>query len=151
MSYTLHRGDALTVLKTLPDESIHAVITDPPYNSGGRTSAQRTGRTARAKYVTAGSARDLADFPGENRDQRSYRAWLTELLTEAYRAAVEHTVVHGLLRLAPGTDHLRRSADGGLDLVRHDPVDQARQQAPQGRLQAGQRVHHLGRQGQPRP
>ena len=28
MSYTLHRGDALTVLKTLPDESVNAVITE---------------------------------------------------------------------------------------------------------------------------
>ncbi|MEV1011579.1 DNA methyltransferase [Streptomyces sp. NPDC049881] len=92
MGYTLHRGDALTVLKTIPNERIHAVITDPPYNSGSRTSSDRTGRTARAKYVTAGASRDLANFPGENRDQRSYRSWLTELLTESYRAAVEHAV-----------------------------------------------------------
>lgn len=88
MGYTLHRGDALTVLKTLPDESVHAVITDPPYNSGGRTSAERTGRPARAKYVTSNSAHTLASFPGENRDQRSYRAWLTE----CHRASVEHAV-----------------------------------------------------------
>jgi len=53
MSYTLHRGDALTVLKTLPDESVNAVITDPPYNSGGRTSSDRTGRTARATCRTS--------------------------------------------------------------------------------------------------
>ncbi|GLW58658.1 DNA-methyltransferase [Kitasatospora phosalacinea] len=91
-SFTLHRGDALTVLKTLPDESVNAVITDPPYNSGGRTSSERTGRDARAKYVTSGSAHDLKTFPGENRDQRSYRSWLTELLTEAYRASTEHAV-----------------------------------------------------------
>ncbi|GGO80587.1 DNA-methyltransferase [Wenjunlia tyrosinilytica] len=105
MSYTLHRGDALTVLKTLPDESIDAVITDPPYNSGGRTSSERTSRSARAKYVTAGSAHDLADFPGENRDQRSYRSWLTELLTESYRAAVNHAVcmVFSDWRQAPTT------------------------------------------------
>ncbi|MDQ0933355.1 site-specific DNA-methyltransferase (adenine-specific) [Streptomyces turgidiscabies] len=29
---------------------------------------------------------------GQNRDQRSYRSWLTALLTEAYRAATEHAV-----------------------------------------------------------
>jgi site-specific DNA-methyltransferase (adenine-specific) len=92
VNYTLHRGDALTVLKTLPGESVHALITDPPYNSGGRTSSERTSRTARAKYVTAGSATHLANFPGENRDQRSYRAWLAELLTESHRAAVEHSI-----------------------------------------------------------
>ncbi|MFJ9033945.1 DNA-methyltransferase [Streptomyces sp. NPDC102274] len=88
----MHRGGVLTVLKTLPDDSVHAVITDRPYNSGGRTSSDRTGRTARAKYVTTGSAHDLENFPGENGDQRSYRSWLTVLLTEAYRAAVEHSV-----------------------------------------------------------
>ncbi len=91
-SFTLHRGDALTVLKSLPDESVNAVITDPPYNSGGRTSSERTSRDARAKYVTSNSAHDLKTFPGENRDQRSYRSWLTELLTEAYRASTEHAV-----------------------------------------------------------
>lgn len=88
----LHRGDALTVLKNLPDESVNAVITDPPYNSGGRTSSDRTSRTARAKYVTSNSAHDLQNFPGENRDQRSYRGWLTALLTEAYRDSTEHSV-----------------------------------------------------------
>ncbi|MFD7552032.1 DNA-methyltransferase [Streptomyces sp. NPDC059816] len=93
MPYTLYRGDALTVLKTLPDESVDAVITDPPYNSGGRTSSERTARTARAKYTSGDAGHDLANFPGENRDQRSYRAWLTDLLTESYRAAREHAVV----------------------------------------------------------
>ena len=28
---TLHYGDCLDVLRTLPDASVHAVITDPPY------------------------------------------------------------------------------------------------------------------------
>ncbi|MER6399541.1 DNA methyltransferase [Kitasatospora sp. NPDC001603] len=92
MTYTLHRGAALTVLRSLPDDSVNAVITDPPYNSGGRTSSERTSRDARAKYVTSNSAHDLKTFPGENRDQRSYRSWLTELLTEAYRASTEHAV-----------------------------------------------------------
>ncbi len=30
-SYTLHHGDCLEVLRTLPDASVDAVITDPPY------------------------------------------------------------------------------------------------------------------------
>ncbi len=30
-SYTLHHGDCLDVLRTLPDASVDAVITDPPY------------------------------------------------------------------------------------------------------------------------
>ena len=27
---TLHHGNALDVLRTLPDDSVHAVVTDPP-------------------------------------------------------------------------------------------------------------------------
>lgn len=92
MPYTLHRGDALTVLAGLPDESVDAVITDPPYNSGGRTSSERTSKTARAKYTSGGAAHTLANFPGENRDQHAYMRWLTELLTESYRASREHAV-----------------------------------------------------------
>lgn len=89
MPYTLHRGDALSVLSNLPDASVDALITDPPYNSGGRTSCERTGRTAKAKYTAVESRHQLANFPGENRDQRSYGYWLSLLLTEAYRATVE--------------------------------------------------------------
>lgn len=29
--YTLHRGDCLQVLRDMPSESVHAVVTDPPY------------------------------------------------------------------------------------------------------------------------
>ncbi|NYI03447.1 DNA-methyltransferase [Allostreptomyces psammosilenae] len=92
MPYTLHRGDARTVLAGLPDGIIDAVITDPPYNSGGRTSAERTTKTARAKYTSGDAGHTLANFPGDNRDQRSYTRWLTELLTESYRAAKKHAV-----------------------------------------------------------
>lgn len=31
MSWTVHLGDSLAVLKTLPDSSVDAVVTDPPY------------------------------------------------------------------------------------------------------------------------
>ena len=31
MTYTLHHGDCLEVLATLPDCSVDAVVTDPPY------------------------------------------------------------------------------------------------------------------------
>jgi DNA modification methylase len=31
MAYTLHHGDCLDVLRTLPDNSVDAIVTDPPY------------------------------------------------------------------------------------------------------------------------
>jgi site-specific DNA-methyltransferase (adenine-specific) len=85
-TYTLHRGDALTVLHGLEDR-VDAVIVDPPYNSGGRTSAERTGRSARAKYTSGDAQHQLPDFPGENKDQHSYAFWLSLLLAESYRMA----------------------------------------------------------------
>ncbi|SEM66223.1 DNA-methyltransferase [Streptacidiphilus jiangxiensis] len=93
MTYTLHRGDALSVLAQLPDNSVDAVITDPPYNSGGRTAKERTSRTAKQKYTSNDAKHDLPDFPGENKDQRSYGFWMTLLLTEAYRVCREGGVL----------------------------------------------------------
>lgn len=83
----LHHGDALTILRTLDHGTADAVITDPPYNSGGRTATERRTQTARDKYVSSGAQHDLADFDGDNRDQRSYGYWLTLVLTECYRIA----------------------------------------------------------------
>ncbi|MGW2542005.1 DNA-methyltransferase [Kitasatospora sp. NPDC001574] len=87
--YTLYRGDALTRLTELPSGTVECVICDPPYNSGGRTTQERVGRSARDKYTTAGSKTVLPDFPGENKDQRSYGFWLSQLLAEAYRLTVD--------------------------------------------------------------
>ncbi|WP_225080461.1 MULTISPECIES: site-specific DNA-methyltransferase [unclassified Streptomyces] len=86
-SWTLLQGDALTVLPTLTNP-VDAVICDPPYNSGGRTMTERVSRTARDKYLTSGGREhgfDLGDFTGENRDQRSYTAWLALNLAHCYR------------------------------------------------------------------
>jgi site-specific DNA-methyltransferase (adenine-specific) len=90
-SATIHHGDALLILPTLAAATIDAVITDPPYNSGGRTQTERTSGTAIDKYVS-GDAHEtratLADFAGECRDQRSYTTWLAMILAECLRVAV---------------------------------------------------------------
>ncbi|WKV74235.1 site-specific DNA-methyltransferase [Streptomyces sp. PCS3-D2] len=85
--WTMHTGDALLTLPTLTNP-VDAVICDPPYNSGGRTMTERTTRTAREKYLSAAGRNhgaDLGDFTGDNRDQRSYLAWLSLILTECHR------------------------------------------------------------------
>lgn len=87
----VHHGDALAWLTTLDTAIADAVITDPPYNSGGTSPSDRRRRTAREKYTTgrAGSARrELVSFDGDQRDQRGYLAWLTLVLTEARRVTV---------------------------------------------------------------
>lgn len=85
MSADIRHGDALNVLPTLPDASVDAVITDPPYNSGGRTSTERRGQSARGKYVSGDAGHALADFAGDNRDQRSYITWLAMIMSECLR------------------------------------------------------------------
>ncbi|MEY9837083.1 site-specific DNA-methyltransferase [Streptacidiphilus sp. EB103A] len=84
-TWTLHTADALTALTQLPTGSVNATITDPPYNSGGRTANDRTG-SARDKYVSGDAKHQLPDFAGESRDQRGYLAWMTLVLTQCLRA-----------------------------------------------------------------
>ena len=82
---TLYVGDALSILRELPAHSVDAVIADPPYSSGGTTTADRTSKTARGKYVSTNAMHTLADFDGDQRDQRSFTYWCTLWLTEALR------------------------------------------------------------------
>jgi site-specific DNA-methyltransferase (adenine-specific) len=85
-TWRLERGDALDVLHTLPAASVDAVITDPPYNTGATTSA-RTMQTARRKYVSSDARHRLPDFPGDQRDQHGYLAWMTLVLVQCLRAS----------------------------------------------------------------
>lgn len=85
----MYQGDALLILPTLAEASVDAVITDPPYNSGGRSAPERTGAKAVDKYVSGDAASALlGDFAGECRDQRSYTRWLSVVLAECLRTAV---------------------------------------------------------------
>lgn len=85
--FTMIEGDSLLALPTLEANSVDLVLTDPPYNSGGRTSTDRRTRSARSKYVSTDAQHDLADFTGDNRDQRGYLYWLSLILAETIRVA----------------------------------------------------------------
>lgn len=80
----LHLGDALAVLADIETASVDAVITDPPYSSGGMVRADRM-QTSRAKYVTSTAQHGLESFGGDNRDQRSYQYWCALWLAECLR------------------------------------------------------------------
>lgn len=83
---TLYGGDALAVLPSLPAASVDAVITDPPYSSGGMVRGDRTG-DVHTKYVRSDSVSgmELDSFTGDNRDQRSYAYWCALWLGECLR------------------------------------------------------------------
>lgn len=82
---TVHLGDALAWLQTLDTASVDAVITDPPYSSGGMVRSDRATKTTRAKYSDRPSQTRYADFSGDNRDQRGWAYWMTLWLSEALR------------------------------------------------------------------
>ncbi|WP_126966562.1 DNA-methyltransferase [Xanthomonas arboricola] len=81
MKNQLLQGDALTILPTLEANSFDALITDPPYASGGLTAAARA-RSPSTKYCRDGGH---ADFVGDERDQRSHLKWMHLWLSECAR------------------------------------------------------------------
>ncbi len=81
---TLYLGDALAVLPQL-DIQADALITDPPYSSGGFVRGDRMAST-NLKYVNSGTAQNASHnqaFSGDNRDARSWRYWVTIWLSLA--------------------------------------------------------------------
>ena len=69
---TLYLGDSMEVLPTLP--KVDAVITDPPYSSGGQFRGDRMGATS-AKYQSTEHRGLYPEFQGDTRDQRAYLMW----------------------------------------------------------------------------
>ncbi|AZR21961.1 site-specific DNA-methyltransferase [Xanthomonas vasicola] len=84
MKNQLLQGDALTILPTLEANSFDALITDPPYASGGLTAAARA-KPPSQKYVQGGGVQLHADFVGDERDQRSHLKWMHLWLSECAR------------------------------------------------------------------
>jgi len=79
-------GDCLDVLRSLPDGCVDAVVTDPPYSSGGTMRSDRVNQSVAAKYVQTDSVRFAGQgFSGDNRDQRSWAYWCQLWLSECLR------------------------------------------------------------------
>lgn len=83
MNWQLFQQDALIWLADQSAAQFDALVTDPPYSSGGLHAGVRTAGSANAKYVN--NAKKYPEFTGENRDQHSYLMWSTLWMTEAYR------------------------------------------------------------------
>jgi site-specific DNA-methyltransferase (adenine-specific) len=80
----LYQGDCLEVMRRLPAASVDAVVTDPPYSSGGMFRSDRVAPPA-DKYQNGGTAVQYPTFGGDNRDQRSWTYWCYWWLTECLR------------------------------------------------------------------
>lgn len=84
-SCTIYHGDCFDVLFDL--SGIGAIVTDPPYSSGGTFRADRAQSTL-TKYVQSGTLAYRPDFAGDNRDQRTFAMWCQMWLHAARRACV---------------------------------------------------------------
>ena len=82
----LYRGDCLAVLAALPGP-YDAVVTDPPYSSGGQSKGARARGTG-DKYLNSGS-RTFPDFLGDTKDQRAYLHWSALWMGLCYERLVD--------------------------------------------------------------
>lgn len=81
---TIYHGDCFDVLHDL--SGIGAVVTDPPYSSGGAFRGDRAMQTS-TKYVNSDTFAYRPEFAGDNRDQRSFLAWCSMWLNAARQAS----------------------------------------------------------------
>ncbi len=89
---TIYHAEAFDVLHHL--DGIGAVVTDPPYSSGGAFRGDRTQGTV-AKYVSSDSGQKAyrSEFAGDNRDQRGFLAWCSLWLCAARGACTPGAVL----------------------------------------------------------
>lgn len=81
------RADCMEVLPTLDTASFDALITDPPYSSGGQYRGDRM-QNASNKYSVAGTKAEYIkhEFEGDNMDQRAFTSWAAHWLALCRRA-----------------------------------------------------------------
>lgn len=78
-------GDALLLLNdpaVIPSNSVDALVTDPPYSSGGQFRGDRMLST-KDKYQQSGTV-SHDEFAGDTRDQRAFLAWCSLWLSLAH-------------------------------------------------------------------
>lgn len=74
----LFLGDALEILPTLEPGSVDAVVTDPPYSSGGAFRSDRTASTSSKYLGSHGKGPGVeAEYSGDSRDGRGWMFWAT--------------------------------------------------------------------------
>lgn len=89
---TIYHGEALAVLQDLPPDIAQAVVTDPPYSSGGQFRGDRVQDVAE-KYQQSGTFKQYQGFSGDNRDQRSFGYWSALWLDQCRRITKSGGVV----------------------------------------------------------
>ena len=82
---SLYQGDCFDFLRSLEPNSVDAILTDPPYCSGGQF-PDRMKQSTTARYVLNGTKKTYPEFLGEHRSMRGHLLWCVEWLRMAWRA-----------------------------------------------------------------
>lgn len=77
-NHTLYLADCVRTIDEIG--RVNAIVTDPPYSSGGLHMGARQASTS-LKYTK----KAYAEFMGDHRDQLSHQWWLTQLLSRLVR------------------------------------------------------------------
>lgn len=72
---TIYHGDVLDILPSMP--MVDAIVTDPPYSSGGMYRSDRSKDTTSKYQLSKETNRTYDTFSGDNRDQRTFEKWFT--------------------------------------------------------------------------
>ena len=81
----IRQGDALLRLREMPADAYDAIITDPPYASGGMSMSEKA-KSTRDKYTSYGEqGNPYPDFSGDALAQRAWTSFLHEILVECRR------------------------------------------------------------------
>lgn len=84
--WSILHGDSLQLLRQFEPNSFDAIITDPPYASGGSSQTTKN-RSTNEKYSSMSKDKALPDFDSDQMDQLSWMFWTAAWLQDARRIA----------------------------------------------------------------
>lgn len=82
-SVEIRHGDALYIMSQMQPDSFDAVVTDPPYSTGG--GSRSMGRKGAQAYVESAGNNEELDFDDGSRDPWNHAEWTKQWMREAYR------------------------------------------------------------------
>jgi len=81
---TIYNEPTERLLLSLEPETVDALITDPPYSSGGQFRSDKA-RDPSVKYCHSGKTLGRISFGGDNRDQLSFEYWCVLWMQQCHR------------------------------------------------------------------
>lgn len=114
--WSILHGDTLQIIRAFKPQVFDALITDPPYASGGWKASEKN-RTTNQKYSSMDKDNALPDFDGDQKDQRSWTRWMAEWAFPTPEKSVSPVLPSACLLIGDVSKHYRRSAVGRVDLA----------------------------------